>query len=266
MASSVTSLLFHHGSTRLIARSRCQSPLLRTCGVTPFLSFRSSRGGSTAPLGLPLKAKSVGLARAYVTGAPPIVGEEDPKIDGSKSEPEKEESKDLIKWGLVWSLMSKHKLRLVVCLLTLVGCSTCTLSMPVFSGRFFEVLIGVRPDPLWQLLSKIAVLYSLEPIFTIVFVTNMNAIWESVMATLRAQIFRRVLIQKAEFFDKYKVGELTGLLTSDLGALNSIVNDNISRDRGFRAFSEASHFFTMQIVSGCISRMPSSYGLSFVYL
>ncbi|CAF2246250.1 unnamed protein product [Brassica napus] len=247
MASSVTSLLFHHGSTRLIARSRCQSPLLRTCGVTPFLSFRSSRGGSTAPLGLPLKAKSVGLARAYVTGAPPIVGEEDPKIDGSKSEPEKEESKDLIKWGLVWSLMSKHKLRLVVCLLTLVGCSTCTLSMPVFSGRFFEVLIGVRPDPLWQLLSKIAVLYSLEPIFTIVFVTNMNAIWESVMATLRAQIFRRVLIQKAEFFDKYKVGELTGLLTSDLGALNSIVNDNISRDRGFRAFSEASHFFTMQI-------------------
>ncbi|KAF2591928.1 hypothetical protein F2Q70_00039668 [Brassica cretica] len=223
MASSATTLLFHHGSTRFIARTRCQSPLLRTCGVKPFLSFRSSRGGSTAPLGLPLKAKSVGLARAYVTGAPPIVGEEDPKIDGSKSEPEKEESKDLIKWGLVWSLMSKHKLRLVVCLLTLVGCSTCTLSMPVFSGRFFEVLIGVRPDPLWQLLSKIAVLYSLEPIFTIVFVTNMNAIWESVMATLRAQIFRRVLIQKAEFFDKYKVGELTGLLTSDLGALNSIV-------------------------------------------
>ncbi|WZZ09967.1 hypothetical protein YC2023_095888 [Brassica napus] len=223
MASSATTLLFHHGSTRLIARSRCQSPLLRTCGVTPFLFFRSSRGGSTAPLGLSLKAKSVGLARAYVTGAPPIVGEEDPKIDGSKSEPEKEESKDLIKWGLVWSLMSKHKLRLVVCLLTLVGCSTCTLSMPVFSGRFFEVLIGARPDPLWQLLSKIAVLYSLEPIFTIVFVTNMNAIWESVMATLRAQIFRRVLIQKAEFFDKYKVGELTGLLTSDLGALNSIV-------------------------------------------
>ncbi|KAJ4872811.1 ABC transporter B family member 28 [Raphanus sativus] len=241
MASSATTLLFHHGSTRLIPRRRCQSPLLRTCIPKPFLSLRSSRGSSsTAPLVLSPKAKSVGLPRAYVTGAPPIVGEEDPKIDdGSKSEAEKEEeSKDLIKWGLVWSLMSKHKLRLLVCLLTLVGCSTCTLSMPVFSGRFFEVLIGVRPDPLWQLLSKIAVLYSLEPVFTIVFVTNMNAIWESVMATLRAQIFRRVLIQKAEFFDKYKVGELTGLLTSDLGALNSIVNDNISRDRGFRAFSE----------------------------
>ncbi|EOA19157.1 hypothetical protein CARUB_v10007834mg [Capsella rubella] len=233
--ASATTLLFHHGSTRfVVAHRRCQASVLRTCGPKPFLPFRSLPV-STAQFRPLLRAKSDGLARAYVTGAPPIVDEPDPKIEESKSEAL---SKDLISWGLVSSLLDKHKLRLVVCLLTLVGCSACTLSMPIFSGRFFEVLIGARPDPLWQLLSKIAVLYSLEPIFTIAFVTNMNAIWENVMATLRAQIFRRVLIQKAEFFDKYKVGELTGLLTSDLGALNSIVNDNISRDRGFRAFSE----------------------------
>ncbi|CAL9226803.1 unnamed protein product [Arabidopsis halleri] len=233
--ASATTLLFHHGSTRvLVARRRCQASVLKPGGLKPLISFRSLPS-STAPSRPSLRLKSDGLARAYVTGAPPIVDEPDPKIEESKSEAE---SKDLISWGLVWSLMSKHKLRLSVCLLTLLGCSTCTLSMPVFSGRFFEVLIGVRPEPLWRLLSKIAVLYSLEPIFTIAFVTNMTAIWENVMATLRAQIFRRVLIQKAEFFDKYKVGELTGLLTSDLGALNSIVNDNISRDRGFRAFTE----------------------------
>ncbi|CAH8275390.1 unnamed protein product [Arabidopsis lyrata] len=233
--ASATTLLFHHGSTRvLVARRRCQASVLKPCGLKPLISFRSLPS-STVPFRRSLRLKSDGLARAYVTGAPPIVDEPDPKIEESKSEAE---SKDLISWGLVWSLMSKHKLRLSVCLLTLLGCSTCTLSMPVFSGRFFEVLIGVRPEPLWRLLSKIAVLYSLEPIFTIAFVTNMTAIWENVMATLRAQIFRRVLIQKAEFFDKYKVGELTGLLTSDLGALNSIVNDNISRDRGFRAFTE----------------------------
>ncbi|ESQ54755.1 hypothetical protein EUTSA_v10024541mg [Eutrema salsugineum] len=232
-----TTLLFHNGPSQVVARRRCQPSVLRTCLPKPFLSLRCLRGSNAAFLPS-LRAKSDGLARAYVTGAPPIVEEPDPNTEGSKSEPEKDESKDLIRWGLVWSLMSKHKLRLVVCLLTLVGCSTCTLSMPVFSGRFFEVLIGVRPEPLWRLLSKIAVLYSLEPIFTIAFVTNMNAIWENVLATLRAQIFRRVLVQKAEFFDKYKVGELTGLLTSDLGALNSVVNDNISRDRGFRAFSE----------------------------
>nr|QVT92342.1 ABC transporter [Salvia miltiorrhiza] len=67
-------------------------------------------------------------------------------------------------------------------------------------GKFFEVLIGARPEPIWQLLSKVGILYTLEPIFTIIFVV--------------------------EFFDKYKVGELTSLLTSDLGSLKTIVSDN----------------------------------------
>ncbi|KAH1043063.1 hypothetical protein AAZX31_09G133800 [Glycine max] len=66
----------------------------------------------------------------------------------------------------------------------------------------------------------------------------MNIVWEKIMSTLRAQIFGRILIQKIEFFDKYKVGELTGLLTSDLGSLKNIVSENVSRDRGFRALSE----------------------------
>lgn len=66
----------------------------------------------------------------------------------------------------------------------------------IFVGRFFEVLIGARPEPLWRLLSKVGVLYALEPILTVVFVINLNTIWEKVMSTLRAHIFRRVLIQK----------------------------------------------------------------------
>ncbi|RZC72794.1 hypothetical protein C5167_048275 [Papaver somniferum] len=42
---------------------------------------------------------------------------------------------------------------------------------PIFSGQFFEVLIGAR-QPLWKLLSRIAVVYIMEPIFTICFVIN----------------------------------------------------------------------------------------------
>lgn len=45
-------------------------------------------------------------------------------------------------------------------------------------------------------MSRIAVVYALEPIFTVIFVINMNKIWEKVMSVLRAQIFRRMLIQK----------------------------------------------------------------------
>ncbi|KAL2967442.1 hypothetical protein AAZX31_16G176000 [Glycine max] len=102
-------------------------------------------------------------------------------------------------------------------------------------GQYFEVLIGPRPEPLWKQLSKIGVLYALEPLLTIIFVINMNIVWEKIMSTLRAQIFGRILIQKIEFFDKYnKIGELTGLLTSDLGSLKNIVSENVSRGLGFR--------------------------------
>ena len=66
----------------------------------------------------------------------------------------------------------------------------------IFAGRFFEVLIGARPEPLWRLLSKVGVLYVLEPILTVIFVINLNTVWEKVMSKLRAHIFRRVLIQK----------------------------------------------------------------------
>ncbi|XP_030533124.1 ABC transporter B family member 28 [Rhodamnia argentea] len=183
---------------------------------------------------------SSSIARAYVTGpaSDPIVSEPDSKYDGEDSDDGEPPPRNVITWGLLWSLLSKHKLRLCVSMVTLIGCTTCTLSMPILSGRFFEVLIGARPEPLWKLLGKIGVLYMLEPVFTVLFIVNMNTVWEKVMTTLRALIFRRVLIQKVEFFDRYKVGELTGLLTSDLGSLKNVVSENISRDRGFRALSE----------------------------
>lgn len=143
-----------------------------------------------------------------------------------------------VSWGVILPLLLRHKLRILVAVLALIGGTACTLSMPIFSGRFFEILVGRRSETLWEVVSKIGLVYSLEPICTILFVMNMTIIWENVMASLRGQIFRRMLIQKVEFFDRYKVGELTGLLTMDLGAVKDVVGDNISRDRGFRAFSE----------------------------
>ncbi|XP_027103870.2 ABC transporter B family member 28 isoform X1 [Coffea eugenioides] len=181
--------------------------------------------------------KSV-ITSAYVSGPASVSSE------NSEYKVEEEEASEpaqpayLVSWGLLWRLVSRHKLRLAASLLTLVGCTTCTLAMPIYSGRFFEVLVGRRQEPLWQLLSKVGILYTLEPIFSVIFIVNMNSMWEKVMSSLRAQIFQRVLIQKVEFFDHYKVGELTSLLTSDLGSLKNIVSENVSRDRGLRALSE----------------------------
>jgi hypothetical protein len=84
------------------------------------------------------------------------------------------------------------------CMISLLILLYAFLCVVVLLGRFFEVLIGVRPEPLWSLLSKMGVLYALEPLFTVIFVINMNIVWEKVMSTLRAQIFGKLLIQKVK--------------------------------------------------------------------
>ncbi|PWA66185.1 non-intrinsic ABC protein 8 [Artemisia annua] len=195
------------------------------------------------PLHLPLQhhhTKPYISTSAYISGpaSDAIVSSDDPKVDESGSPEPVVQRLDTVSLGMLLKLLSRHKARIVACIVSLVCCTTCTLSMPILSGRFFEVLIGRRSEPLWQLLSKVGVLYTLEPIFTVIFVVNMNTIWEKVMSSLRAQIFGSILIHKVEFFDKYKVGELTALLTTDLGSFKNIVSENISRDRGFRALTE----------------------------
>lgn len=141
-----------------------------------------------------------------------------------------------ISWNVIVKLLFGHKMRLALSVFALFASTGCTLTMPILSGRLFEILVGTSSEQLWRLLCTMGSLYMLEPICTIIFITNMSAIWERVMATLRLQIFNRILIQKVEFFDRHKVGELTGLLTSDLGSLKDIVNENISRDRGSEHF------------------------------
>ncbi|XP_073292967.1 ABC transporter B family member 28-like isoform X1 [Primulina huaijiensis] len=174
---------------------------------------------------------------AYVSGAfDAIVPENEPRIE--ESEVVEVRPIYVISWGILLNLVLRHKWRVLASVVTLLGGSICMLAMPVLSGRFFEVLIGARQESIWKVLSRVGILYIFEPICTVIFVINMSAIWEKVLTSLRAQIFQRVLIQKMEFFDRYKVGELTALLTSDLGSLNDIVSENISRDRGFRALSE----------------------------
>ncbi|RYR56339.1 hypothetical protein Ahy_A05g022062 [Arachis hypogaea] len=248
-SSSSSSLLVPNS----MALSLSHSPLRFPCShssLKPKLALSLPRSSFSPTLSFSPASNvkfTTATPSAYVTGpgSDPIFAELDPKLDGSGQDKPNTPPK-VISWGLLWMLLMKHKLRLILSLATLIACSTCTLSMPIFSGRFFEVLIGVRPEPLWKLLSQIGVLYAMEPLLTVIFVVNMNTVWEKVMSTLRAQIFGRILIQKVEFFDKYKVGELTGLLTSDLGSLKDIVSENVSRDRGFRALSEASNSTSMR--------------------
>ncbi|KAG4991672.1 hypothetical protein JHK87_025129 [Glycine soja] len=197
MASATTTTLSHHHHLPLLLHS----PLSIKFTKPPLSLSLSRRPLLTSPLHARFLLPP---PRAYAAApaSDPNFADPDPKLAGS--DPENARPRNVITWSLLCTLLMKHKLRLALAVATLFACSTCTLSMPIFSGRFFEVLIGTRPEPLWKLLSKIGVLYALEPLLTIIFVINMNIVWEKIMSTLRAQIFGRILIQKIEFFDKYK--------------------------------------------------------------
>ena len=61
-----------------------------------------------------------------------------------------------------------------------------------------------------------------------------------VLAALRLELFRTLLLQKVEFFDRHNTTELTSLLSVELDTVRSFVFGNVSRDRGLRAILEAS--------------------------
>lgn len=87
---------------------------------------------SITPISIPKPRNKQFLPGAYGTGpaSDPAVSVPDGKFDESVSS-----SSSVINWGVLWSLLAEHKLRLLASVVALVGCTTCTLSMPIFSGK-----------------------------------------------------------------------------------------------------------------------------------
>ena len=141
-ASVIVPLLHQLNPTRFSTRTHHahklnlsqNSPLHQSCTFPPIslpIATKSRR----------LKNISSSVSRAYVTG-PPIVSEPDPRINESEPETEKAEPPNLISRRLLWSLLVRHKLRISLSVLALIGCTACTLSMPIFSGKEFLLMLS----------------------------------------------------------------------------------------------------------------------------
>ena len=61
-----------------------------------------------------------------------------------------------------------------------------------------------------------------------------------VLRLIRMELFRTLLMERVEFFDRHTSTELTSLLSIELDSLRSFIFGNVSRDRGLRAILEAS--------------------------
>ena len=140
----------------------------------------------------------------------------------------------------IFSLIIKQKKRVVVSLLSLLCCVASNLASPVLSGMLFESLVTKQPLSEYRsLLAGMVALYIIEPVLSRVYIINACTIGETLQSTLRREAFRVLLMQRIVFFDQHRPTELTNLLSKDLESLRTFFINNCSRDRGLRAFFEA---------------------------
>ncbi|RVW76654.1 ABC transporter B family member 28 [Vitis vinifera] len=122
-----------------------------------------------------LRNRSKGVVRppsAYVSGpaSDPIITEPDPKVESSNdAHDETVEPPSAISSSLLWSLLMRYKLRLAVSAVTLIGCSACTLSMPLFSEFRGIQECANQLDPT----SKFKMDTTAEPVPSVVFLNSL---------------------------------------------------------------------------------------------
>lgn len=98
------------------------------------------------------------------------------------------------------------------------------LAAPVLSGQFLEALVQQKPiEEIQQTLCIMAFSYLLEPILTKVYVEKGLAAGEKVLATLRCELFRILLMQKISYYDTHKASELAGLISVELDTIRSFL-------------------------------------------
>lgn len=133
--------------------SRSRPPKTHLSSSSSFVSRHSSKLfpplSSSVPLLRSIRQSKRRVIRAAYISAPAsdpnisgIDEEEDPDGHQSRSQTTMVDSSIPISWGYLWSLLMKHKLRLAASIVALVGCTSCTLSMPIFSGLLFFSLFS----------------------------------------------------------------------------------------------------------------------------
>jgi ABC-type multidrug transport system fused ATPase/permease subunit len=74
-----------------------------------------------------------------------------------------------------------------------------------------------------QVFGVLLVGYLLEPLLTRVYMVNVIAAGEKVLATIRMELFRTLLMQKIEFFDRHSATALQSLISTELDTIRTFI-------------------------------------------
>lgn len=116
--------------------------------------------------------------------APKFQGEEDPAW--SENGP--------FSGAYLWSLALRHKRHTLIGLLSVLVCASCNLAAPVLTGVLFESLASAAPmHSYWRVWAALAVVYTVEPLLTQVYIRSIGLVAELTLAQMRMDLFRALL-------------------------------------------------------------------------
>ena len=210
----------------------------RPRGVVP-VSLRASR---RADVVVSSSASAYPATTAPPSSDPParVDDASRPPDDDADAERARLELDRSLRLGAVIARVARRRWPLVLlAAFAMFAATSAVLASPLFSSKLLECLVGQRAsDQFPRLLAGLGCIYCVEPLITFVYVKCVCTLGEEVVAHLRRDLFRALLVQRVAFFDAHETAELAATLNVEIGAVRQLCVSNVSRDRGFRAAAE----------------------------
>lgn len=124
----------------------------------------------------------------------------------------------------ILGLVMQQKSRLVIGMVSVLFCTCSNLSAPVLSGMLLDILVQQQSmEHFLKVFGALSVLYMLEPLVTTLYMNQVVGAGERVVAQMRMEVFRILLMQRVGFFDQHNTMELTARLNQDLDTVRNFV-------------------------------------------
>lgn len=211
-------------------------------GGHPPIASRRPRGVVPVSLRASRRADVVvsSSASAYPATTAPPSSDPPGRVDDADAERARLELDRSLRLGAVIARVARRRWPLVLlAAFAMFAATSAVLASPLFSSKLLECLVGQRAsDQFPRLLAGLGCIYCVEPLITFVYVKCVCTLGEEVVAHLRRDLFRALLVQRVAFFDAHETAELAATLNVEIGAVRQLCVSNVSRDRGFRAAAE----------------------------
>lgn len=124
-------------------------------------------------------------------------------------------------------------------LFALIGTIAAT-TVPLFFSKVLQALIATefRYTNILRPLGMMLLCHMIEPLMTILYVRQCTKIVDNFICFLRESAFHSIISRSVASFDASGPSDSTQLLTNDVDRIKQTLMQNISRDRGIRAFIE----------------------------